>query len=391
MRTLVTLIAFLVSVTTVAADKVADRPTDNLNDKLTDSLTIDQVKSFRDGTLFSAEFSYKGSWAIQDLDVNFTAETIQIDLPRATFSKGKNLVRLEDPFVKSVYITQSQAEVVRVRITLNKGFSARSLEDSLSFQQKEGVFAIQISGNAQKTAGKKALENTRTYPIVQNASTTVADGASEEESPKLIVSEDSTIKAEMAKAALASNAEEAKTALEEIKPKVDVNKAAEKEIPVLTDSKADKKTANTSVQRLLMSLGVIILILAGTAFGLKRWSKTSKGRNENTKIKVLTQHHLGAKKSLVIVQVAGESLLIGVTDQNISMLKTLALLDEEIPEEVPRSFSNSLSNFVEEQEEYEAPPTKGKKRKDNIDDFAMRGLSEIRDTVSTRLKNMRQF
>jgi flagellar protein FliO/FliZ len=177
--------------------------------------------------------------------------------------------------------------------------------------------------------------------------------------------------------------------------KIDTSKLSENEIPVLTTAKTEKKAEGGAIERLLITLGVLSVVLAGATFAIKRWAAKSGTKNQNTKIKVLTQHMLGPKKSLAIVQVAGETILIGVTDQNISMLKTLSLLDEEIPEEVPRNFGRTLADFDDEEA---APPVRSKKSRarqaDEIDpaeDFAMRGLSEIRDVVSTRLKGLKNL
>lgn len=167
-------------------------------------------------------------------------------------------------------------------------------------------------------------------------------------------------------------------------PKAELNKLPENEIPVLAQAKDAKKSDSSGLARLMATLGVLVVLLGGVSFGLKRWMSKSKGQNKNTRIKVLTQHHLGPKKSLAIVQVAGESLLIGVTDQNISMLKTLSLIDDDIPEAVPTNFNQAMNNFDDDQEDaqIEAQATE--------EDFTISGLAEIRDTVSTRSRNMRR-
>ncbi|GEM_PF-6692007 len=149
----------------------------------------------------------------------------------------------------------------------------------------------------------------------------------------------------------------------------------ENEIPVLTKIKDEKKEAGGSLTRIFITLGVLLLTFGAASYGLKRWSARSAGsRNQNTRIRVLTQHHLGPKKTLAIVQVAGESILIGITDHNIAMLKTLSLIDDEVPEEVPNSFAGAMTDI-----EFD----------DDLDEsgsnFALRGLAEIRDVVSQRL------
>lgn len=174
------------------------------------------------------------------------------------------------------------------------------------------------------------------------------------------------------------------TAISEIKP--DVAKLPENEIPVLTGAKDSKKSTGDGVSRILITLGVLTVVLGALIYGLKRWASRRSGKNQNTKIRVITQHALGPKKSLVIVQVAGESILVGVTDHNISMLKTLSLIDDEIPDELPRNFNTALDDYGDEE-----TVRIGKGPNRERDDFAMRGLSEIRDTVSTRLRNMKNL
>lgn len=87
-------------------------------------------------------------------------------------------------------------------------------------------------------------------------------------------------------------------------------------------------------------------ILGAMIFGAWLLIRRTKGKNSFLKqapqIKVLGQHHLGPRKSLAIIRVAGESILIGVTDHNISMIKSLSLLDEEVPHDVPTSFDHIL-------------------------------------------------
>ena len=159
-------------------------------------------------------------------------------------------------------------------------------------------------------------------------------------------------------------------------------KLPEDQIPVFQKKTDTKQAGGSGFFRIFMTLGVLAVACGSAAYGLNRWSKKAANKNiKNTRIKVITSHHLGPKKNLTIVQVAGETILLGVTDQNITMLKTLSLLDDEIPESVPQRFDHSMDDFMsnDEIDEQEDEP------------IAMRGLNEIRDTVSSRLKNMRNL
>jgi flagellar biogenesis protein FliO len=47
-------------------------------------------------------------------------------------------------------------------------------------------------------------------------------------------------------------------------------------------------------------------------------------------MKILNHLPLGPKKYLTVVEVAGETLLLGVTDYSVNLIKSLALLDEDL-------------------------------------------------------------
>lgn len=148
----------------------------------------------------------------------------------------------------------------------------------------------------------------------------------------------------------------------------------EADIPVLTKV-AGKKT---EVQSPFARIAISLLVMGALFFGLvkftKFWQKKSGiATDDSNKIRVLNQHFLGPRKSLAIIRVAGETILIGVTDQNISHIKSLALLeDEEVPTESPTNFASTLKTASgEESSENET------------------AWSSIRDRVSTKIKEMR--
>lgn len=113
----------------------------------------------------------------------------------------------------------------------------------------------------------------------------------------------------------------------------------------MTEAKVSKseKEESSTYWRMAMSLVVVLVFAGALVIGAKYWTRNRVGAQDQTKIRVLTQHHMGPKKSLAIIQVAGESILIGVTDHNINLIKTLALLDEEIPTDTPNSFAKEMT------------------------------------------------
>lgn len=160
-----------------------------------------------------------------------------------------------------------------------------------------------------------------------------------------------------------------------IEAKANENKK-ETEIPVLAAKTSDASAKqSSSTSRVILSLGLVLGLLFGFSVFLKKFLRKSPLK-KNSQIKVLTQHYLGPKKSLAIIRVAGESMLIGVTDNNINLIKTLALLDEEIPESIqPRDFAKSLDQSMSGAD-------------DEVEEFS---ISKIKDFVSGRLKNMKEL
>ncbi|MFZ3230831.1 MAG: flagellar biosynthetic protein FliO [Pseudobdellovibrio sp.] len=168
----------------------------------------------------------------------------------------------------------------------------------------------------------------------------------------------------------------------------------EDQIPLNIDQV--KKTSDaTPMSARMMMTGIIISALLGSVYYFVKKYKSSNTINKsNMQIKVLSQHYLGPKKSLAIVRVAGESILIGITDSNVSMIKSLALLDDEVPNEVPANFNEAMA----------AEKTKSALPKMKMQNTAtmntMVGVDELeeefsfsglKDTVSKKLKSMRSI
>jgi flagellar protein FliO/FliZ len=174
-------------------------------------------------------------------------------------------------------------------------------------------------------------------------------------------------------------------------PKIDNRK--ESEIPLNLENKKKASEDSSSLFRIVMSLAVLGVVGTGAFIFLRKYS-VPKAAKHQTQIKVLQQHYLGPKKSLAIVRVAGESILIGITDNNINMIKSLSLLDDEVPEEAPQSFGKVLgskgASFDDEEQEEEAPVRRRAKSKD-LDSDEEFAISGIKDIVSKRLKGMRSF
>lgn len=161
---------------------------------------------------------------------------------------------------------------------------------------------------------------------------------------------------------------------------VAVNKLSEDQIPINIDQDKKPIEAQTTSGKLVLTGLVVSLMLAMAYYFVRKYKTSNKINKSNMQIKVLSQHYLGPKKSLAIVRVAGESVLIGVTDTNISMIKSLALLDEDIPTtEIPQSFVETMK---------ESNPQTLAKIEELEEEFS---FSTVKDSVSKKLKSMRSL
>ncbi len=120
----------------------------------------------------------------------------------------------------------------------------------------------------------------------------------------------------------------------------------EAKIPLAIEKSESKVTDTGYGMKLIIAMFVIGVTGIVAILFLKKFSRP-RGINPSTQIKILTQHWLGPKKSLAIIRVAGESVLIGITDTNINMIKSLSLLDEDIPEALSTpQFDVALQNVL---------------------------------------------
>ncbi len=157
-----------------------------------------------------------------------------------------------------------------------------------------------------------------------------------------------------------------------------VEAAPEDQIPLKIEATVKTADATNNTSKMLLTFTVVGLMIGAAYYFVRKNSVQNKSGKSNMQIKVLSQHYLGPKKSLAIVRVAGESILIGITDQNISMIKALSLMDDELPQVLPKNFEDSLTEKTEMLADAEMIE----------DEFSFAGL---KTTVSQKLKSMRSL
>lgn len=117
----------------------------------------------------------------------------------------------------------------------------------------------------------------------------------------------------------------------------------EDQIPVLNNVKMAQSSSSGNWFRLIGSAIFVLAVTGGLIIVVKKSAKAKNVGGKKAKIEMLHQHFLGPKKSVALIQVAGEAILIGVTDNNINMIKSVALIDDEVPPE-----NQDFNGFLEE-------------------------------------------
>lgn len=336
---------------------------------------------------FATQEDFQGNEAtVQPTDPS----TIELRIPGANLSVAgsKQLFRFEAGAVKVASLAQDGTTAI-VRMTL-KNKVAGAAADMVALSRENGLVKVEFPILSEAEASQKAaLTEAKTIAIPASASG---------ETQPSEVAERVALKAE--------NAKGKETEQTPVLANVDEppqKPRAENEIPVLATAKIDKKDAATGLEKLVLTLTVMCALLAGALFAIKKWAEKKSKPKNNTKIQIITQHHLGPKKSIAIIQVAGEALLVGITDHNISMLKTLALIDDEVPGVVPKNFSDEMEKDFRFSDARDYPRDHrgdagnqvggddGDDDEPENENFALRGLGEVRDLVSTRLKTLRNL
>lgn len=77
--------------------------------------------------------------------------------------------------------------------------------------------------------------------------------------------------------------------------------------------------------KMFTTLAIVIGIMIGALYLMKKYLYQSPvAAGSSGVIRVISSYHLGPKKSIVLVEVLGEVLLLGVSDHQMSMLTTIS-------------------------------------------------------------------
>jgi flagellar protein FliO/FliZ len=118
----------------------------------------------------------------------------------------------------------------------------------------------------------------------------------------------------------------------------------ESEIPVILTGKTTADEKGNSIWRMMASLAVIAVTAAIGIYVSKRYARKKDKGGQKARIELMHQLHLGPRKSIGLIRVAGETMLVGITEQNINMLKSVTLIDDELEHVAGKDFNGFLED-----------------------------------------------
>jgi flagellar protein FliO/FliZ len=80
-------------------------------------------------------------------------------------------------------------------------------------------------------------------------------------------------------------------------------------------------------------LAIVLGILGTCLYLVKKFMAKNFSIGEKSKIRLVSSFYLGSREKLVMVDVEGEKLLIGVTRENISLISKLGKTEENLQQE----------------------------------------------------------
>ncbi|KJZ16419.1 hypothetical protein TW85_00750 [Marinomonas sp. S3726] len=104
----------------------------------------------------------------------------------------------------------------------------------------------------------------------------------------------------------------------------------------------------SSIWKMLLSLAFVIALIPLSIWAMKKIQKV-QGKFGNTPIQILNVQALGAKEKLVVIEVDQQKLLLGVTGQSISLIKTLSEKNVAFSDYIP----NNVQSASESKDEAE--------------------------------------
>jgi len=285
----------------------------------------------------------------------FFEKSIQVDFPLAYSQPAKRFLKTGDSQISQIYVSQFNSRTMRVRFIMGKDeegdyknrFHMEKDGDSLVVRVKRGetdILGQLLARTTEKFNDKKQINKRNKFKVNNiEEKREVKSQPLPFDAKKLISSDSDILKSDSPK--------KIKTASYNKVPKWKTasNKTGESSSLIkktsfgLQPPEDKKKTEPVSLLssglRMVTTLSLVLGLIFLLFFGFKKYVLKNTAFGGGKLVQVLSTNFLAPKKNIALVEVAGEILVLGVSDQNISLLTSIR--EPERIEEIKNAHSDN--------------------------------------------------
>ena len=268
----------------------------------------------------------------------FLEKSIQVDFPLAYSQPTKQLLKTGDSEVNQVYVSQFNSRTMRVRFIVDQKEEG-NFKNRFHMTKKGASLIVRINRKPTDILGQLLARTTETINETKqiNLSREVGQDFGTPKSAEL-----KPIRFKVKKASYENNNDFKKNLPKEIKPalyKKETNLKLDKGktsgfsnsikktsfgIPQSTEEKESNSVGLVSSGlRMLTTLSLVLGLIFLLFFGFKKYVLKNTAFGGGKLVNVLSTSFIAPKKNIALVEIAGEILVLGVSDQNISLLTNI--------------------------------------------------------------------
>ncbi len=292
--------------------------------------------SFKDIASFTAGDQFRVALAFEsnpETIVKYYEKSVQIDVPGGFVNPSKRQFEVNHAGIREIDLYQINPSLLRIRIFPQESVEALKKNFSLEANAEKLVFVV-----GPKTA--PAPETLTPAPVEASKNQAVEESipAKTGKAPEADVVQSATAAAHQEAGAgsdVPASAEDAEliahlqATLNQIKTESDPDKSKNedgvKKAGILSTldkpSLPQAPSMGEAFVKIGSALAVVLALILVISFGAKKYLGALEGGfGTKRQLKVLSSHFIGVKKNVTIIEVAGEVLVLGVTNNNINLL-----------------------------------------------------------------------
>ena len=269
----------------------------------------------------------------------FFEKSIQVDFPLAYSQPAKQFLKTGDSQISQIYVSQFNSRTMRVRFILGKDeegdyknkFHMERDGDSLIVRVERGE--TDILGQLLARTTEKINEKRQTNKLNKFNDNNIEEKREVKSQP--ILSDAKKTTSPNSDDLKLDSSKKIKTASYNKRPKwkTAMNRTGESSSSIKKTSFSlhhpdDKKNSEpvsllSSGLRMVTTLSLVLGLIFLLFFGFKKYVLKNTAFGGGKLVQVLSTNFLAPKKNIALVEVAGEILVLGVSDQSISLLTSI--------------------------------------------------------------------